>query len=106
MEKRFHIFVRHHEAGVSAALVTAPHLCSFAADLDAARADLARVLVRLLRRGELLHDETYFADARLRRVDLSLRAFQEDRLLDVPIPSNTRAPTMPRRRPRVARSAR
>jgi len=85
MDKRFHIFVRHHEVGVSAAVVTAPHLCSFAADLDAARADLARVLGRLLRRGELVHAETYFADARLRRVDLSLRAFQESRLLEVPM---------------------
>jgi ATP-dependent Clp protease ATP-binding subunit ClpC len=85
MDKRFHIFVRHHAAGMSAALVNAPHLCSFAVDLDSARADLARVLVRLMRRGQLVHDETYFADARLRRVDVVLRALQEARLIEVPM---------------------
>src|SRR6185436_11415598 len=54
-------------------------------DLAAARADLAHVLGKLLERGELWNEDAYFDDARLRRVDLSIRAVQRGRLLEVPM---------------------
>ena len=85
MDKRFHLFVRKHPAGVAVAPITLPHLGTFAADLPAARADLAHVLTKLLERGEHWHEPAYFDDARLRRVDLNIRALQRGRLLEVPM---------------------
>src|SRR4051812_9696251 len=85
MDKKFQLFVRKHAAGVSVAVLTQPHLASFAPDLEAARADLAHVLRKLLERGELVDEPASFDDARLRRVDLTIRALQRGRLLDVPM---------------------
>jgi len=85
MDKRFHLFVRRHDAGVSAQVIGHPHLTSFGPDIDAARADLAHVLGKLLARGELWRETTHFDDVRLRKIDLTVRALQRGRLLEVPM---------------------
>src|SRR5262249_14533421 len=84
-DKQFHLFVRTHAAGVSAQVITQPHLSSFAPDLSAARTDLSHVLEKLLVRGELWGEKTHYPDARLRKVDLPIRALQHGRLLQVPM---------------------
>ncbi|MFP2913625.1 ATP-dependent Clp protease ATP-binding subunit, partial [Pyxidicoccus sp. 3LFB2] len=86
MDKNFHLFVRRYPGlGVAAHVLTHPHLASFAADLNTARLDLAEVLGRLLRRGELRDDETHWEDLRQRRMALTVRAMQHGRLLPVPL---------------------
>ena len=85
MDKRFHLFVRKHPAGYSVAPITLPYLGTFGPDLPAARADLAHVLTKLLERGEHWDEPGFFEDARLRRVDLGIRALQRGRLLEVPM---------------------
>ncbi|RKG89600.1 AAA family ATPase [Corallococcus terminator] len=86
MDKNFHLFVRRYPGlGVAAHVLTHPHLASFASDLNAARLDIAEVLGRLLRRGELSDDVTHWADLRQRRMALTVRAMQHGRLLPVPL---------------------
>jgi len=85
MDKRFHLFVRTHAVGVSVAPITLPYLGTFAADLPSARADLAHVLTKLIERGEHRDEPGFFDDARLRRVELPIRALQRGRLLEVPM---------------------
>jgi ATP-dependent Clp protease ATP-binding subunit ClpC len=85
MDKSFHVFARYQDIGVSVAPIVAPHLCAFAPEIAAARTDLIRVLRRLLCRGQLVHDQAHFNDARLRKVELTLLAVQEARLIDVPM---------------------
>ncbi|MEZ4363195.1 MAG: AAA family ATPase [Kofleriaceae bacterium] len=84
-EKRFHLFVRKHHAGVAVQVIGHSHLCAFAADVLSARADLAHVLTKLLERGDLWRAPTFFEDAKLRKVDLTIRALQRGRLLEVPM---------------------
>jgi ATP-dependent Clp protease ATP-binding subunit ClpC len=84
-DKAFHIFVRTHASGVAAQVIGHSYLTSFAPDLPAARADLTRVLERLLWRGEYWHEKTHYEDARLRKLDLAIRALQHGRLLEVPM---------------------
>ncbi|WP_164019440.1 AAA family ATPase [Pyxidicoccus trucidator] len=86
MDKNFHLFVRRYPGvGVAAHVLTHPHLASFAADLNTARLDLAEVLGRLLRRGELWDEVTHWEDLRQRRMALTVRALQHGRLLPVPL---------------------
>lgn len=84
MDKRVHVFVRKHTVGVAVQAITQPHLCAFAGDLATARADLAVVLGKLLARGEL-DEPMYFEDARLKKVDLVVRALARGRLLAMPM---------------------
>jgi ATP-dependent Clp protease ATP-binding subunit ClpC len=85
IDRSFHVFVRQHAAGVSVALLGHPHLCAVAGDLTSARRDLAVVVGRLLRRGELPSQSSPLPDARLRRVDVVVRALQKGRILSVPM---------------------
>ncbi|WP_164001232.1 AAA family ATPase [Pyxidicoccus caerfyrddinensis] len=86
MDKDFHLFVRRYPGlGVAAHVLTHPHLASFASDLNTARLDLAEVVGRLLRRGELWDEVTHWADLRQRRMALTVRAMQHGRLLPVPL---------------------
>jgi ATP-dependent Clp protease ATP-binding subunit ClpC len=85
IDRTFHVFVRQHAAGVSVALLGHPHLCAFAADVSSARRDLAIVIGRLLRRGELPPSSPPLGEARLRRVDVTVRALQKGRILSVPM---------------------
>ncbi|MFP2934875.1 ATP-dependent Clp protease ATP-binding subunit, partial [Pyxidicoccus sp. 3LG] len=86
MDKNFHLFVRRYPGvGVAAHVLTHPYLASFAEDLNTARLDLAEVLGRLLRRGELWNDETHWEDLRQRRMAFTVRALQHGRLLPVPL---------------------
>ncbi|HLL82034.1 MAG TPA: AAA family ATPase, partial [Longimicrobium sp.] len=86
MDKNFHLFVRRYPGvGVAAHVLTHPHLASFATDLNTARLDLAEVLGRLLRRGELWDQVTHWEDLRQRRMALTVRALQHGRLLPVPL---------------------
>ncbi|MCP3143616.1 AAA family ATPase [Pyxidicoccus xibeiensis] len=86
MDKNFHLFVRRYPGlGVAAHVLTHPYLASFAEDLGAARLDLAEVLGRLIKRGELIDDETHWEDLRQRRMVLTVRALQHGRLLPVPL---------------------
>ncbi len=85
MEHAFHVFVRQMPAGVAVNVLGRPHLASFAPDAASARADLAIVLRRLLERGELGDEPSLLSGARLRRVDLLLRAVVARRLLEVPM---------------------
>jgi ATP-dependent Clp protease ATP-binding subunit ClpC len=85
MEKTFHLFVRKVTGGVAVNVLTHPHLASFAADLPAARADVTRVAARLLARGDLWDETTWWPDLKLRRVDVTVRAIQHGRLLNVPM---------------------
>ncbi|RKH18260.1 ATP-dependent Clp protease ATP-binding subunit [Corallococcus sp. CA047B] len=86
MDKNFHLFVRRYPGlGVAAHVLTHPHLASFAADLSTARLDLAEVVGRLLRRGELWDDVTHWEDLRQRRMAFTVRAMQHGRLLPVPL---------------------
>jgi ATP-dependent Clp protease ATP-binding subunit ClpC len=85
MERRFHLFVRRCPSlGYHVEVLGRAELSTFAEDLDEARADLARVLSRLLSRDPEFERATpTLRDVRVRRVDLSLRAVQGDRLLPV-----------------------
>ena len=86
MEKRLHAFVRKHgDLGYTVSVLTHPHLAAFARDASSASADLGRVIARLLGRGELLHEDTFWPDLRLRRMELVVRAVQHARLLPVPM---------------------
>jgi ATP-dependent Clp protease ATP-binding subunit ClpC len=85
IDRSFHVFVRQHAAGVSVALLGRPHLCAVAPDATSARRDLAVVVGRLLRRGELPAAQAQLPEARLRRVDVVVRAVQKGRLLSVPM---------------------
>ncbi|HZI10730.1 MAG TPA: AAA family ATPase [Myxococcus sp.] len=86
MEKLFHLFVRNYPGvGVAAHVLTHPHVASFAKDLNTARLDVAEVLGRLLKRGELWDDVTHWEDLRQRRMALTVRAVQHGRLLSVPL---------------------
>ncbi len=88
MEQRFHLFVRRHPGvGYTASVLTHPFLSAFRDDLDAARDDIAATAAKLLARGapELGEGTTWWKELRLRRVDLTLRAVQQQRLLDVPM---------------------
>ncbi|ATB49084.1 AAA family ATPase [Corallococcus macrosporus] len=86
MEKNVHLFVRHYPGvGVAAQVLTHPHLASFAPTLAAARLDLAAVVGRLLKRGELWDEETHWSDLRQRRMTLTVRALDHGRMLPVPL---------------------
>ena len=86
MEKRLHAFVRKHgDLGYTVSVLTHPHLAAFARDASSASADLGRVIARLLGRGELVHEDTFWPDLRLRRMELVVRAVQHARLLPVPM---------------------
>ena len=77
MERKFHLFVRRcGTTGYSASVLTHPWLASFAADVDDARADVARVAGRLLARDLMrLGDEVaYWSSLKMRRVNLVVRA--------------------------------
>jgi ATP-dependent Clp protease ATP-binding subunit ClpC len=85
IDRTFHVFVRQHAVGVSVTLLGHPHLCAVAADAASARRDLAVVAGRLLRRGLLPLSSAPLAEARLRRVDITVRALQKGRILSVPM---------------------
>lgn len=86
MDKHFHLFVRNYPGlGVAAHVLTHPHIATFAPDLATARIDVAEVLRRLLKRGELQQAETHWADLRTKKMTLTVRAVQHGRLLPVPL---------------------
>ncbi|WP_141324447.1 AAA family ATPase [Myxococcus sp. AB025B] len=86
MEKNFHLFVRSYPGvGVAAHVLTHPHLASFAPDLATARLDVAEVLGRLLKRGQLHDEVTHWPDLRTKKMNLTVRAVQHGRLLPVPL---------------------
>ncbi|WP_426753353.1 AAA family ATPase [Myxococcus sp. Y35] len=86
MEKNVHLFVRTYPGlGVAAHVLTHPHLASFAPTLSAARLDIAAVVGRLLKRGELWDEETHWSDLRQRKMMLTVRALEHGRMLSVPL---------------------
>jgi ATP-dependent Clp protease ATP-binding subunit ClpC len=87
MERRFHVFVRRCAGqGYHVELIGRAELAAFAEDVDEARADLARVLSRLLSRDpEFDRMVPPLREVRIRRVDVTLRAVQGERLLPVPV---------------------
>jgi ATP-dependent Clp protease ATP-binding subunit ClpC len=85
MDKAFHLFIRQLSTGYAAQVLTHPHLASFGPDLTAVRSDLAHVLTKLLDRGEMASETTFFPDARMRRLDVLVRAVQARRLIEVPL---------------------
>ncbi|NTX01507.1 AAA family ATPase [Myxococcus sp. CA040A] len=86
MDKNFHLFVRNYPGvGVAAHVLTHPHLASFAPDLATARLDVAEVLGRLLKRGDLRDAQTHWPDLRTKKMNLTVRAVQHGRLLPVPL---------------------
>ncbi|WP_338865212.1 AAA family ATPase [Myxococcus stipitatus] len=86
MDKHFHLFVRNYPGlGVAAHVLTHPHIATFAPDLATARIDVAEVLRRLLKRGELQQAETHWPDLRTKKMNLTVRAVQHGRLLPVPL---------------------
>ncbi|AGC46561.1 ClpA/B family protein [Myxococcus stipitatus DSM 14675] len=86
MDKNFHLFVRNYPGlGVAAHVLTHPNLATFAPDLATARIDIAEVLRRLIKRGELQQSQTYWPDLRTKKLNLTVRAVQHGRLLPVPL---------------------
>ncbi|MEW5847586.1 MAG: AAA family ATPase [Myxococcota bacterium] len=88
MEKQFHLFIRKHTGGgCSVSVLGRPELTAFAATEEAARADLSVALMRFLGEDKLrlLHTRTHWQGMKLRRLDLTLRAMQQNRLLEVPM---------------------
>ncbi len=87
MEQRFHLFVRRlAQTGYAVSVVTHPFLAAFSDDVDAAREDIATVAARLLARDAYeVVGNTFWKGLRLRRVDLTVRAVQHRRLLNVPM---------------------
>ncbi|MFO0606131.1 MAG: AAA family ATPase [Polyangiales bacterium] len=88
MEQKFHLFVRRHQGvGYTVSVLTHPFLTAFAEDVDEARDQIATATAKLLARDapELGHGPTWWKEMRLRRVDLTLRAVQQRRLLSVPM---------------------
>lgn len=87
MERRFHVFVRRCAGqGYHVEVLGRAELASFAEDIDSARADLAKVLARLLARDpEFDRTVPPLREVRIRRVDVALRAVQGERLLPVPL---------------------
>ena len=88
MEQKFHLFVRRHPGvGYTVSVLTHPFLTAFSDDVDAARADVAQAASKLLARNawEIGTAATWWKEMRLRRVDMTLRAVQHQRLLSVPI---------------------
>jgi ATP-dependent Clp protease ATP-binding subunit ClpC len=87
MERRFHVFVRRCAGqGYHVEVIGRAELATFAEDIDEARADLAKVLSRLLSRDpEFDRMVPPLRDVRIRRVDVTLRAVQGERLLPVPL---------------------
>lgn len=106
MEKRVQLFVRRLPGGaVSASVLGYPHLSAFASSVAEARADLGAVLEKLLSRDldGLAQAVTWWPRLELRRVELRLRAWQQGRLLPVPMRFTvlvrpTRVESRPRRR--------
>ena len=88
MEQKFHLFVRRHAGvGYTVSVLTHPFLTAFAEDVDDARDQIATAAAKLLARDaqEIGHGQTWWKEMRLRRVDLTLRAVQQRRLLAVPM---------------------
>ncbi len=88
MEKKFHLFVRRHTGtGVTVSVVGRPELTAFGEDVGRARGDLSAALRGLLERGHqnLAYATTHWPGMELRRVDVTLRAPQNRRLLPVPM---------------------
>ena len=88
MEQKFHLFVRRHPGvGYTVSVLTHPFLTAFSDDVDAARDDVAKAAAKLLARNawEIGAAATWWKEMRLRRVDMTLRAVQHQRLLSVPI---------------------
>ncbi len=81
----FDVFVRRFpKVGYAAHVLGAPHLASFAESMNDVYDDLSIVCRRLLDRGQL-RDLRAMGSVSLRRVDLSVRAMQRGRLLQVPM---------------------
>jgi ATP-dependent Clp protease ATP-binding subunit ClpC len=88
MEQKFHLFVRRHpNVGYTVSVLTHPFLTSFSNDIDAARDDIATAAAKLLAREawEIGDRSTWWKDVRLRRIDLTLRALHQGRLLPTPM---------------------
>lgn len=67
MDKKFHLFVRHHTGtGVTVSVVGRPELTAFGEDISAARRDLSLALQRLLERD---HDSLRDATTHWPRLD-------------------------------------
>ena len=81
----FQLFVRRFpQVGYSAHVLGEPHLASFGESMPDVYSDLTKVCGRLLDRGALAEGGA-LQPFTLRRVDLTLRALQRGRLLDVPM---------------------
>jgi|LNFM01.1.fsa_nt_gb ATP-dependent Clp protease ATP-binding subunit ClpC len=87
MERRFHVFVRRCSGlGYHVEVLGRSELATFAEDVDEARADLSKVLSRLLSRDpEFDRAVPPLREVRVRRVEVNLRAVQGERLLPVPL---------------------
>ncbi|MBL8685576.1 MAG: ATP-dependent Clp protease ATP-binding subunit [Myxococcales bacterium] len=87
MERRFHVFVRRCSGlGYHVEVLGRSELATFAEDVDEARADLAKVLARLLARDpEFDRSVPPLREVRIRRVEVNLRALQGERLLPFPL---------------------
>lgn len=84
MERRFHLFVSRYPQGHLVSVPGHPHLSAFAEEPIAARADLARVLRKLIAEGAF-PEELYWPDLKLRKVELTIRAMQQGRIIPVPM---------------------
>jgi ATP-dependent Clp protease ATP-binding subunit ClpC len=83
--RTFQLFVRRFpQVGYSAHVLGEPHLASFGESMADVYADLTTVCGRLLDRG-LLHEGGALQPFTSRRVDLTMRAMQRGRLLNVPM---------------------
>jgi ATP-dependent Clp protease ATP-binding subunit ClpC len=87
MDKKFHIFVRRHGLGATVSVVGCPELSAFGPDVGSARADLARALEGLLEQdhGDLRGMTGHWPRMELRRVDVTVRARQQRRFIQVPM---------------------
>ena len=83
--RTFQLFVRRFpQVGYSAHVLGEPHLASFGESMPDVYADLTKVCGRLLDRGAL-HESGPVQPFTMRRVELTLRAMQRGRLLNVPM---------------------
>ena len=86
-ERRFHVFVRQHvDDSFTVSSLSHPVYAAYGRDLGAARVELARVLAGELALGAIGPSEaTHFEGLTRRAIELTLRAVQHDRLIELPL---------------------
>jgi ATP-dependent Clp protease ATP-binding subunit ClpC len=86
VHQRFHLFARTHADGWTAlSVLTRPEYAVIGRDLHAAREELSETLARDLALDHLPHEESFWEDIEVEKIELELRAVQHERLVVVPM---------------------